>query len=162
MFQTQVRNILEIENHVFLSIEKIENDILLFKRDDGRTFKFYHKQEYNESVQITNICGDLDDLVGTPIILAEERVETKKINDYDYCTFTFYEFRTIKGSVTITWQGEQSEPDGGCYSESVDFEEILEKKEPKSKNNRCFVSEEFWKNGAYHTANGPAIISWYT
>lgn len=47
-------------------------DIMVFKSEDGRTFSFYHEQDCCESVSIEDVCGDLEDLVGSPLVIAEE------------------------------------------------------------------------------------------
>lgn len=44
----------------------------MFFDTDNRKFKLYHEQDWCENVLIDDICGDLDDLVGNPILLAEE------------------------------------------------------------------------------------------
>lgn len=104
-------------------IIKIENnkDELLFKFQDGTTYKMYHKQDCCESVYIEDINGDFEDLYNTPLFVAEERCEPgEALDNYSHVTWTFYEFATIKGSVNIRWHGESS----GYYSELVDFEKI--------------------------------------
>jgi|TARA_R110002124_G_C8821789_1_gene504011 hypothetical protein len=83
----------------------------------------HHQQDCCESVHIEDIAGDLDDLVGTPLIMVEE------VNNYDMGdddlgyggdseTWTYYRFRTMKGDVSIRWYGASN----GYYSESVDIE----------------------------------------
>lgn len=71
-----------------------------------------------------SIVGDLSDLVGSPILQAEEvehRDETPEgATPPEYpgsYTWTFYKLATIKGGVTIRWLGESN----GYYSERVDM-----------------------------------------
>lgn len=113
-------------------IEKNDNnDELIFHCDDGEIYKLYHEQDCCESVSIDDICGDLDDLIGTPILKAEEvsnyepiskeDIErTKSADEWGSCTWTFYKFATVKGYVDIKWFGESN----GYYSESVNFTKI--------------------------------------
>ena len=102
--------------------EYLSNYTLLeFHTKEGDSFTFYHDQDCCESVYIDDICGDLDDLLGSPILRAEARIslnetplkETEYMDDSN--TWTFYEFATIKGSVTVRWWGSSN----GYYSESV-------------------------------------------
>lgn len=103
-------------NDVFVKVEN-SSDELKFYREDGSFVRFYHSQDCCECVEIEEIIGDLSDLVGTPILVAEERVnpEDSKSTRYESSTWTFYEFRTINGSVTVRWLGTSN----GYYSESV-------------------------------------------
>jgi len=82
-------------------------------------FRFYHYQDCCESVDISEIIGDLDDLIDTPILEAREDSESDS-EDYGTYTWTFYNFRTIKGSVTVRWYGSSN----GYYSESVSLEKV--------------------------------------
>ena len=102
---------------------------LHFHTDTGRVFKLYHSQSCCEQVYIESIDGDLDDLIGVPILQAEE-VEHNRDNQppppeddpswRESYTWTFYKLATWKGYVTIRWFGESN----GYYSESVDFREV--------------------------------------
>lgn len=95
--------------------------IVRFTTTDGVSYALYHEQDCCESVTLEDICGDLNDLVGSPILVAEEvsNEEGAKSDDESY-TWTFYKFSTIKGSVTLRWYGTSN----GYYSERVDFARI--------------------------------------
>ena len=92
-----------------------DNDELIFITNDKERYTFYHEQDCCENVLIEDICGDFNDLLDVPLLEAEE------VSEYDYgeclesCTWTFYKFGTIKGSVTVRWLGESN----GYYSEGV-------------------------------------------
>ncbi len=108
----------ELRNQILTNITTNENSII-FTCLDGRKYKMYHIQECSEQVTIEDINGNLDDLVGVPILISEET--TKEDDDCDfYTTYTFYKMATIKGYVTIRWIGESN----GYYSEKVDFVRI--------------------------------------
>jgi hypothetical protein len=96
---------------------------------EGKKYVMYHCQNCCETVKVEDITGDLSDLIGNPILKAEERTNDKEnpsdakpetIEYQDSFTWTFYELSTIKGSVTIRWYGESN----GYYSESVEFKQV--------------------------------------
>ena len=96
-----------------------EGDELVFKTTDGETYRMYHEQDCCEHVRIEDIVGDLQDLVGSEILIAEE-VEGESPADfeaYESYTWTFYKFATRKGYVDLRWLGESN----GYYSEGVSF-----------------------------------------
>ncbi len=99
-----------------LTFAKIETlgDEIIFRTHNNRVFRMYHEQDCCEAVWIEDIAGDLNDLVGMPLVCAEERTQDDP-NACESGTWTFYEFATIKGSVTIRWYGSSN----GYYSESV-------------------------------------------
>lgn len=75
-----------------------------------------HEQDYNEYVYIEDIAGDLKNLIGTPLVMAETYYH--KADTYGGSeTYTYYTFATVKGKVVIRWHGESN----GHYSESVDM-----------------------------------------
>jgi hypothetical protein len=92
---------------------------MMFVTAQGERFMFAHQQDCCESVDINDIVGDLQDLVGTPLLVAEEvRGATEPDEEhYESYTYTFYKFATRKGYVDVRWLGESN----GYYSESVDL-----------------------------------------
>lgn len=113
------------------------NDALKFITVDDEEYIMCHYQDCCENVYIEDICGDLDDLINTPILEAYEsidswsedegvenykgvRYEDGSFSEYGDYQWTFYIIRTIKGSVTIRWYGTSN----GYYSISVYFNKV--------------------------------------
>ena len=68
-----------------------------------------------------DVCGDLDNLIGSEILKADKTSNHKDDNEgYESATWTFYNIATAKGHVTIRWCGSSN----GYYSEGVDFSEV--------------------------------------
>lgn len=120
----------ETHNHLVEPVKRFEdlqgrtlskivrlNDEIHFHLTDDHYVRMYHEQDCCESVSIEDIAGDLGDLVGTPLLLVEEVSNEQDEDDY-HETWTYYRFRTIKGSVDIRWYGTSN----GYYSESIDIE----------------------------------------
>lgn len=128
------------------TLTKIDNtgDELRFHANDGSEYRMYYEQDCCASCDIEDICGDLQDLIGVPILLSEEscsgepsaeikaereaarakekaECEAQGSRYYDWAveseTWTFYKLSTIKGSVTIRWYGSSN----GYYSETATF-----------------------------------------
>ena len=98
---------------------------VVFTTTEGEMAKLYHSQDCCESVSVEDICGDFDDIIGSPLLLAEEATSKENpagiiVSEQDSFTWTFYKLDTVKGGVTIRWYGESN----GYYSESVDFAQI--------------------------------------
>ena len=134
---TKVERSSDIFNDYFYSNEKI-----IFHFDDDVTLVLTHEQSCCEDVTLEDVVGDLNDLVGHPLLVSELRttyeaeearglgdLEEYELNEGDVeCikrTFAdaeayewaFYEFRNIKSSVTLRYVGEST----GYYSTDVNF-----------------------------------------
>lgn len=93
---------------------------ILFTTDEGYIYKMYHEQDCCEYVTIESIVGDVDDLIGQKIEVAESRSNSSYSEEDDSQTWTFYCIRCVKTSVDIRWHGSSN----GYYSEGVTFERI--------------------------------------
>jgi len=98
---------------------------VVFTLQNGKSYVMYHSQDCCESVEVEDVIGDIDDLIGSPLLEAEsvesnENPEGVTKEYQDSFTWTFYKLGTIKGHVTIRWYGESN----GYYSESVTFCEL--------------------------------------
>ena len=105
---------------VFVRVEgSVGDEELTFVRDDGARFVFHHFQGCCEHVRIEDIVGDLQDLVGEPLLVAEEssNADGPEPEYADSYTWTFYKFATRRGYVDVRWLGESN----GYYSDSVNL-----------------------------------------
>lgn len=119
--------IIEISNLIGLTFSRIElvDDarIQFFDLDGRLKVEFDHIQDCCEHVYLEDVCGDLNDLVGSPILVAEERSsECEQLGakgEYGYehesYTWTFYVLATKNGWVNFRWYGSSN----GYYSEGI-------------------------------------------
>lgn len=115
-----------LKGEVITKIKIRSNERMDFYTESGNLFEMYYEPDCCASCNIEEIHGDLNDILNTPILLAEEVSSNKNppgvTKEYqDSFTWTFYKLATIKGSVTIRWYGESN----GYYSESVTFRQVL-------------------------------------
>lgn len=110
----------ELAGKVPVKIEGMENgsqEVLIYTENE--VFSFQHEQNCCESVQVEDVIGDPADLIGRPLLMAEE--ETNKENQLDkyddLFLWTFYKFATINGYVTVRWYGCSN----GYYSVDVNL-----------------------------------------
>lgn len=106
----------EMIGKTFKSVKRIDEDELVFTEADGTKHVFYHDTDCCEEVTIDDIVGRLDDLILSPILMAECVSSNVTTENYSG-TWTFYKFATAKGYVTVRWYGESN----GYYSEKVDY-----------------------------------------
>lgn len=115
--------------------DNIGNDVVTFETTDGKLFYMMHSSDCSENVWLDDVNGDLHDLIGSEIIVAEERVyEDEDYDDHEFenrehisreingsttdvVESAFYTFRTRKGDVDMVWRSESN----GWYSIDVDF-----------------------------------------
>jgi hypothetical protein len=136
----------DLLNKIIFKIEECKSkERLEFYCSDGYIYSMYHEQDCCESVYIDDISGDLNDLIGSPILMADEssscntNLDGTPLNDeYDSCTWTFYRFATVKGYVNIRWYGASN----GYYSESVN---IYKSENPYLDEFRDYKLEEILK-----------------
>jgi hypothetical protein len=100
--------------------------MIKFVAETGEVFEMYHEQSCCESVYVESVVGDINDLIGSEILIAEEsssgeNPEGVDVSEYqESFTWTFYKLATRKGYVDIRWYGESN----GYYSESVSLYKV--------------------------------------
>ena len=94
----------------------VDYDTIIFE-NKNEAYKLYHPQDCCEIVEIEDIDGDIQRLVGQEIIDASERYEEGD-DDEDGGTWSFYVIRTNLDSVTIRFYGSSN----GWYSEVAELD----------------------------------------
>ena len=108
----------ELQGKTLTEIERDGDEEIRFYTTEGKVVRMYHSQSCCEHVEIEDLTGDLEDLVGHPLTRAEVRSNLQETFSGDQ-EWTFYQLDTIKGSVTIRWYGTSN----GYYSTSVSISE---------------------------------------
>ena len=117
-------DISDMKGKTLLEVDAEKGDgVAEFKTSDGFLYKMFHDQECCEQVELEDVCGDVNDLIGNPLLIAEsvsseEGLAPKWSDSY---TWTFYKLATIKGSVTFRWLGQSN----GYYSEEVGIQKTI-------------------------------------
>lgn len=103
-----------------INVNRGDSDEIIFHLSNGAIYKQCHEQDCCECVNIEDINGDLDDLIGVPLLQSEESFSPANPVSDSSATWTFYKMATIKGYVTIRWYGESN----GYYSETASMIKI--------------------------------------
>ena len=141
----QDRDVSELVGKRLVKIVQVFDDELEFYTDNGEKYVMFHRQDCCENVTIDDIIGDLNDLVGVPILRAEKVSNYEPTSEEDKskeadalkwgtCEWTFYKFATIKGYVDIRWFGESN----GFYSTAVDFALIGDRRKTHNEGLKIF------------------------
>jgi hypothetical protein len=115
--QSMFRQVTDLIGQTFDKVEVFDNHERLILENSEASWEFMHYQDCCERVWLEDIGGDLNDLVGSPILTATETSNRDRDEYGDSTTWTFYTLATIKGSVTLRWCGSSN----GYYSEEVDL-----------------------------------------
>jgi hypothetical protein len=123
-------NFSDLLNKTLKTIHQDGNETLTFVTVEGEEYLMHHEQDCCENVYLQDVAGDLNDLIGSPIVLAEENSNRgdegdsqgwpKGIEKPTYVEsweWTFYRIGTAKGTVVLRWYGGSN----GYYSTSVSF-----------------------------------------
>jgi len=113
-----------------------ESKCVTFLTDRG-TLRLLHHQNCCERVYLEDANGDISDLIGGVVSVAEERSNQEGERGEYRTKYTFYTIRTTKGDLDLRWIGR----DNGYYGVSVDAEweepTVSEDTDPE---------EEHWKD----------------
>lgn len=110
-------------------ITKIEGAVpgqeyVVFDLANGKRFGMSHEQDCCESVAVHSVAGDLQDIIGSPVLSALEiEGDPEGWTPHEYMeshTFTRFRIATAKGTAEILWLGESN----GYYGEGVSFSEV--------------------------------------
>ena len=144
----------ELKLHVFkevigkvlkdVKVEYKDSDEIYFYFEDGSEYKMYHSQDCCEHVELEDVNGDVEDLIGEPLLLAEETSASDTLvgRGDDSATWTFYKFATIKGYVDIRWYGSSN----GYYSERAEFRKVKDEEGTEIKPSYHSYDEDDVKN----------------
>lgn len=97
-----------------------DHDSVRFLADDGVEYVFCCGDEDEATVTVDDICGNISDLVGSPILKAEVSTRDGRSDKCWSGTWSFYAFSTANGAVDIRWFGTSGD---GCY-ETVDHTKV--------------------------------------
>ena len=106
-----------------ISGANIDSCSVVIKTLEGNSFEMMHSQDCCEHVSVHSVLGDVQSIIGSPVILVGEGDEPTELNleyEPDSHTWTIYRIETKRGYLQINWLGVSN----GYYGETVDFIQI--------------------------------------
>ena len=112
----------DLVGKVLKSVEiRDDNETIVFETIDGEIYFQYYPLDYIGEVYVDDVVGDFNDIIGTPILVAEESNSNDDGKGDAYYTWTFYRLATVKGWMNIKWYGTSH---NGYYSECAEFYKV--------------------------------------
>lgn len=113
-------NFAELQGKTVVSIHGAEqySNCVTLVTSTGEAYRLQHDQDCCEAVYVEDVIGDIQDILGEVLLVAEEvegSTPEGKEEPNDSYTWTFYKLDTCKGGITIRWLGKSN----GYYSEKV-------------------------------------------
>jgi hypothetical protein len=101
------------------------NQSIDFEAETGERWVMHYVPDCCAHAEIEDVVGDLQDLVGAPLLMAEESTNSTDPQKALYCvedsyTWSYYRFATVKGYVTIRWYGSSN----GYYAEAAQIDRL--------------------------------------
>jgi hypothetical protein len=114
---------MEFSDMVGRVLESVEEtgERIVFNFNDGTACESYHSHDCCESVSVQETLGNIDDIIGSPILESVEDCESRGLPEPEYpdsWTWTRQRIRTAKGEVTFVWLGVSN----GYYGETPYFQ----------------------------------------
>ena len=116
-------DIAQLVGKTLTAVTRNGDESIDFESIDGERWQMMYEPDCCATCTIEDVVGDLQDLVGSPIAMAEAVTNSDNPKTYeggyadDSFTWTFYKLATAKGYVTIRWYGSSN----GYYSETASF-----------------------------------------
>jgi len=114
-------NFFELKGKTLTNVSADEGDGDVTLRAGSESFLLWHQQDCCESVHLEKIIGDVNNLIGSPITLAEDDhpgdPDWSQLKFSESHTWSQFILETAKGRVEFWFLGESN----GYYSEEVSF-----------------------------------------
>jgi hypothetical protein len=110
----------EIVGKTLESVDNGDGERIVFHFADGTACTSYHSQDCCESVGVDRVEGDIDNILGQPILEAEETMDSEagQPEFAESWTWTRQRIKTAAGEVTFVWLGTSN----GYYGETPYFQ----------------------------------------